>query len=182
MPWGWHSKARVQPHGIFPDREHSRWWIISDRQWRPVKRSGHWQELCSNALQVVWAMRQAKELLILQLMKPKGSCQRLGLRAQNLNLVTGPYKLFTLSVSLGKYLREDLECYVSRICQIYSWLIIWKFLAKWLGTVAPKPVATIGLIGETNLTGRQWTPESVGRSAPAQLQASEVVRGKPFHW
>jgi len=57
-------------------------------------------------------VRQAKELLILQLMKPMGSLQIFGLRAQNLNLVTGPYKLFTLAVSLGKYLREDLECCV----------------------------------------------------------------------
>lgn len=57
-------------------------------------------------------MRQVKELLILQLMKPTGSLQRFGLRAQNLNLVTGPYQLFTLAVSLGKYLREDLECCV----------------------------------------------------------------------
>lgn len=58
-----------------------------------------------------------------------------------------------------------------------------RILSKMVGhRVAPKPLATRGFSDGTNLAGRQWTNESVGLSAPAQLQAFEVGRGKPFHW
>lgn len=48
--------------------------------------------------------------------------------------------------------------------------------------VVPKLLATRGFFDGTNLAGRQWTDESGGLSAPAQPQAFEILRGKPFHW
>lgn len=72
MPWGRHSKAsRAITWTLTRQRT---FYVVKPDHLRQTMRTSErvwlWQELCSNALQVVQAMRQAKELLSLQLMKP----------------------------------------------------------------------------------------------------------------
>lgn len=69
------------------------------------------------------------------------------------------------------------------MCQTLSLNYYLRILSKMIGQrFAPKPLATIGFFGGTDLAGRQGAADSAGLFAPVQLHASEVVRGKPFHW
>ena len=104
-----------------------------------MKGSGHWQELCSNALWVVRVVRQEKELLIFAINKTQGEFSEIWLQSPGFKL--GHW------VSLGKYPREDLGCSLKECANLP--LTHLRIHSKVVGhRFAPKSLATKGSLVE----------------------------------
>lgn len=173
-------------HVEYLDREHSRWWkqIISGRQWDQWKgvTIGKNSAFTLSGWNRTWASKGATDFAISETHGGVGGGQRFDLRAQNLKLLTGPFKLFTWSISLESISRKSWkECSIWRNVPL-TLTYYWSIFSKTVGHSHPQTTGSSGFLSGTSSAGRQGTAASVGLSAPAPLGASKAVRGEPLHW